>query len=104
MEHLDAPLDRIASPAFANELHAIVQFFTATLGGFAVTAFVIAEPHIGLTLCVLGIVLVFPAWLVVSLGVRMAIETGLAILSIHHHINHYAQPTKPPSDEKAIER
>src|SRR6476469_6775956 len=110
MRHLDAPLDRITSPAFANELHAITQALTAFICGFAVTAFVIAEPHIGLTLSVLGIVSVLPAWLVVSLGVRMAIETSLAILAIHHHINHYAQPAAPPnppddpSGEKAIER
>ncbi|RFS81764.1 hypothetical protein D0T12_28975 [Actinomadura spongiicola] len=85
-----------------------MQFFTATLTGFALTAFVIAEPRIGLTLCVLGIVSVFPAWLVVSLGVRMAIETALAILAIHHHINRYTQPSQPPPDEpmdgKAIGR
>lgn len=110
MDHLNQPLDRIASPQFASELHAISQAFTAFAGGFTVTAFVIAEPRIGLILSVLGVACVLPAWLIASLGVRMAIETCLAILAIHHQIIRHAQPatqTRAPdelSGGKSIER
>lgn len=86
MEHVNAPFDRITSPLFARELHAVTQGFTALIAGFAVTAWIIAEPRIGIVLCVLGIVAVPPAWVIATLTFRMALEIALVILSIHSEI------------------
>ncbi|MFC5186416.1 hypothetical protein [Actinomadura harenae] len=87
---MNAPFDRITSPHFARELHAVTQGFTALVAGFAVTAWIVAEPHIGPFLCILGIVAVVPAWVIATLTFRMALEIGLVILSIHHEITHPA--------------
>lgn len=109
MDDLNEPINRIISPQFAGELYALAQVFTAFVAGFAITAFVVAEPHIGLVLCALGVACVLPAWLIASLAARMALEIGLAMLALHHQINRYAQtpPTNPPekpSGGPAIER
>lgn len=85
-KYVNAPIDRITSPHFARELHAVAQAFTALLAGFAVTAWIVAEPHIGILLCLLGIAAVPPAWLIATLSARMALEIGLVILSIHQEV------------------
>ncbi|MCP2341627.1 DUF4282 domain-containing protein [Actinomadura rupiterrae] len=99
--HVNAPFDRITSPHFARELHGLSQAFMALLAGFAVTAWIVAEPHIGLILCVLGIAAVPPAWLIATLTARMALEVAMVILSIHQEFSRQTHSTSLRITESA---